>query len=119
VPGNKGVLDYTSILFAYELKITLFRSPASNRGHFKIIRRLFREVWNQLTHRQHEGSPVENNPTANRLLTTKEAAALLKISVCTLLRWVNAGELRAVRLSRRVIRFEAETLHRWVRLHNS
>lgn len=56
---------------------------------------------------------------ANRLLTAKEVAAKLGVSAYTVKRWVKMETLQAVRIGSQILRFEPETVNRWLRMHRS
>ncbi|MBI3551583.1 MAG: helix-turn-helix domain-containing protein [Elusimicrobia bacterium] len=56
---------------------------------------------------------------ANRLLTAKEVAERLGVSAYTVKRWVKMGKLQGVWMGSQILRFESETVNRWVRLHRS
>ena len=49
-----------------------------------------------------------------RLLTGREVADQLGVSVKTILRWAGSGELPAIRLSNRAIRFRESEIDAWV-----
>ncbi|MBA3260917.1 MAG: helix-turn-helix domain-containing protein [Thermoleophilaceae bacterium] len=51
-----------------------------------------------------------------RLLTVREVAGLLDRSPETILRWVRAGKLPAIRLPGGAIRFREEDLDHWISL---
>jgi len=50
-----------------------------------------------------------------RLLTGREVADRLGLSTKTVLRWAQTGELPAIRLSNRAIRFREDELDEWLR----
>jgi len=50
----------------------------------------------------------------DRLMTTREVAERLRISVETVLRWYHAGELPGVRLGAKVIRFRESEIETWI-----
>ena len=50
----------------------------------------------------------------DRLLTAREVAELLGVSAETVLRWVRAGKLPAIRLPSGAIRFEPDQLDVWI-----
>lgn len=49
-----------------------------------------------------------------RLLTAREVAGLLGVSTETVLRWVRAGKLRAVKLPSGQTRFREDELDAWI-----
>jgi excisionase family DNA binding protein len=50
----------------------------------------------------------------DRLLTAREVAELLGVSAETVLRWTRRGELPAIRLPGRAIRYRATDLDAWL-----
>jgi excisionase family DNA binding protein len=64
----------------------------------------------------HEATPVSQPfPYFERLLDSREAAALLQIHPKTLQRLARKGEIRAMRIGK-LWRFRASDLHAWVDL---
>ena len=58
---------------------------------------------------------IPSKPTATRrLVSLREAADILGLSVKTVRRYIAAGDLDAVRLGRRVIRIKAESIDRLI-----
>jgi excisionase family DNA binding protein len=53
----------------------------------------------------------------DRLLTVNEAAAKLQVSPDRVRRWVQRGELPAVRLGHRTVRFRHSALNAWIEDH--
>jgi excisionase family DNA binding protein len=51
---------------------------------------------------------------ADRLLTAREVAELLGVSVETVLRWARRGELPAIRLPGGALRFRVDELDAWL-----
>lgn len=49
-----------------------------------------------------------------RLLTLKEAAETLRISVCTLRRWIKEGEVPFVKLTGTTIRIQSQALQAFI-----
>jgi excisionase family DNA binding protein len=51
---------------------------------------------------------------AGRLLTARELAEMLAVSPETILRWTRRGELRAIRLPGRAIRYREAEVEEWL-----
>lgn len=68
-----------------------------------LIRKVVEEVWNNSIE-EHKLSPkkLNNQLLEKELLTRKETAALLSISLVTLYNWTNEGHLTAYRIGTRV-----------------
>lgn len=49
-----------------------------------------------------------------RLLTAREVAELLGVSIETTLRWVRSGKLPAIRLPSGAVRFSTDALDEWI-----
>lgn len=49
----------------------------------------------------------------DRMMTTKEVAAFMRVSTAHVLREVAAGRLRPMRLGKRTLRYSAEELRRY------
>ena len=54
----------------------------------------------------------------NRLLTVGELAKVLQCSVGTIRNWVWKGEIPIVRVGRRMVRFNAEEIRKWLSERN-
>jgi len=52
--------------------------------------------------------------TTERLLTAREVADRLSVSVETVLRWARDGRLPSVQLSNRAVRFHRDDLDAWL-----
>lgn len=48
-------------------------------------------------------------------ITIKDAAAALKLNICTLYRWINAGKIKAEKFGRNAVRIERGELDRFIK----
>lgn len=69
----------------------------------KLIKQAVREVLK-------EEQELLSNTTGEELLTQKQAAELLQVTVYTIIRWQNSGELPVVRVGRAVRYRKADVL---------
>lgn len=59
-----------------------------------------------------EGYSLRMTQEPTPLLTTKEAASILKVSPGTLRRWVSEGRIQAIKMTARCMRFDRAELAR-------
>ena len=62
-----------------------------------------------------EGPPTASGSRPGRLLAAEEVAELLAVNTGFVYALVRRGELPAVRLGERYVRFREQTLERWIR----